>query len=178
MKTFSSLVAQLVKKLSVMWGPGFDPWVGKILWRRERLPTPVSWPREFHGLYSPWGHKESGTTEQLSLSYFQVVCIHHYLKNLNQRLIKLQEIYYKIPSTLVIYLLVFDSTCQLRYFYIYMHRKFKPENQKACSNLPIWNIVSINWIKSIRFKHIQNIWELTLCCNIKLVTTNFKGLAA
>ena len=31
--------------------PGFDPWVGKIPWRRERLPTPVFWPRKFHGLY-------------------------------------------------------------------------------------------------------------------------------
>ena len=39
------------------WRPGFDPWVGKIPWRRERLPTPVLWPREFHGLYSPWGHR-------------------------------------------------------------------------------------------------------------------------
>ena len=27
-------------------------WVGKIPWGRERLPTPVSWPGEFHGLYS------------------------------------------------------------------------------------------------------------------------------
>jgi len=34
---------------------GFDPWVGKIPWGRERLPTPVFWPGEFHGLYSPWG---------------------------------------------------------------------------------------------------------------------------
>ena len=24
---------------------------------RERLPTPVFWPREFHGLYSPRGRK-------------------------------------------------------------------------------------------------------------------------
>ena len=46
----------------------FDPWIGKIPWRRERLPTPVFWPGEFHGLYRPWGHKESDTTEQLSLS--------------------------------------------------------------------------------------------------------------
>ena len=38
-----------------------------IPWRRERLPTPVFWPGEFHRLYSPWGHKESDTTEQLSL---------------------------------------------------------------------------------------------------------------
>ena len=35
---------------------------------RERLPTPVFWPGEFHGLYRPWGHKELDTTEQLSLS--------------------------------------------------------------------------------------------------------------
>ena len=29
--------------------PRFDPWVGKILWRREQLPTPAFWPGEFHG---------------------------------------------------------------------------------------------------------------------------------
>ena len=37
-------------------------------WRREKLPTPVFWPGEFHELFSPWGHKESDTTELLSLS--------------------------------------------------------------------------------------------------------------
>ena len=37
--------------------PGFDPWVGKIPWRRERLPTPVFWPGEFHGLYTVHGGK-------------------------------------------------------------------------------------------------------------------------
>ena len=42
---------------------GFDPWVGKIHWNRERLPTPVFWPGEFHVLYSPWGLKELDTTE-------------------------------------------------------------------------------------------------------------------
>ena len=40
-------------------------------WRRERLPTPVFWPAEFHGLYSPWGRKESDTTQQLS----PIVCL-------------------------------------------------------------------------------------------------------
>ena len=35
---------------------------------KERLPTPVFWPGEFHGLYSPWVSKELDTTEQLSLS--------------------------------------------------------------------------------------------------------------
>ena len=48
--------------------PGFDSWVGKISWRRERLPTPVFWPGEFHGLFSPWDCKELGKTEQPSLS--------------------------------------------------------------------------------------------------------------
>ena len=48
--------------------PRFDRWVGKIPWRKERLPTPVFWPGEFHWLYSPWGCKESDTTEWLSLS--------------------------------------------------------------------------------------------------------------
>ena len=38
-----------------------------MLWRREQLPTPVFWPGEFHGLYSPRGHKESNMTEWLSL---------------------------------------------------------------------------------------------------------------
>ena len=37
--------------------PRFHPWVGKIHWRRARLPTLVFWPAEFHGLSSPWGHK-------------------------------------------------------------------------------------------------------------------------
>ena len=48
----SSLVAQLVKNPPAMWENWvlFYPWVGKIPRRRERLPTPVLWPEEFHGL--------------------------------------------------------------------------------------------------------------------------------
>ena len=37
----ASLIAQLVKNPPAMMRPGFDSWVGKILWRRDRLPTPV-----------------------------------------------------------------------------------------------------------------------------------------
>ena len=66
--SWASLVAQLVKNLPALQEIQFDPWVGKIPWRRERLPTPVFWPGEFHGLYSPWGCKESDMTEPLSLS--------------------------------------------------------------------------------------------------------------
>ena len=51
--------------------PLFDPWVGKIPWRRRWQPTPVFLPGEFHGQrsltgYSPWGCKESDTNEQLT----------------------------------------------------------------------------------------------------------------
>ena len=44
-------MAQLVKNLPAVRRSGFDPWVGKIPWRRERLLTPVFWPGEFDGLY-------------------------------------------------------------------------------------------------------------------------------
>ena len=47
--------------------PGFDPWIGKIPWRREWLPTPVFWSGEFRELYNPWGRKESNATERLAL---------------------------------------------------------------------------------------------------------------
>ena len=52
--------------------PGFNPWVGKIPWRRKWKPTPVFLPGEFleqRNLvgYSPWGHKESDRTEWLIL---------------------------------------------------------------------------------------------------------------
>ena len=60
----ASLVAQLVENPPAMWETWFNPWIGKIPWRRERLPTPVFGPGEFHGLYSPWGHKESDRTER------------------------------------------------------------------------------------------------------------------
>ena len=43
------------------------PGLGRSL-GREQLPTPVFWPGEFHGLYSPWGHKKLEMTEQLGFS--------------------------------------------------------------------------------------------------------------
>ena len=46
----------------------FDPWVGKIPWRRKWQSTPVFLPGESHGQrslvgYSSWGHKELDRTE-------------------------------------------------------------------------------------------------------------------
>ena len=71
----ASLVVQMVKICLQCRRPGSDPWIGKIPWGWEQLPTPVFWPEQFHGQrvlagYTPWGLKESNTTEQISLSVF------------------------------------------------------------------------------------------------------------
>ena len=71
-----SLVAQMVKHLTTMW----EAWV-RSLGREDPLekawqPTPVLLPGKSHGRrslvgYSPWGRKESDTTEQFHfLSFF------------------------------------------------------------------------------------------------------------
>ena len=49
---------------------GFDPWLGKIPWRRKWQPIPVFFTGKFHWQRSlagssPWGHKESDTTERV-----------------------------------------------------------------------------------------------------------------
>ena len=50
---------------------GLHPWVRKIPWRRKWQSTPALLPGKLHGWrsligYSPWGCKESDTTERLS----------------------------------------------------------------------------------------------------------------
>ena len=65
-----SIVAQLVKNLPVMQ----ETWVRSLGWEdpleKGKATHSIFWPGEFHGLYSPWGHKESDMTEQLSLSHY------------------------------------------------------------------------------------------------------------
>ena len=53
-----------------MW----ETWVQSLGWgdpleKGKGSPVPVFWPGEFHGLYSPWGHKESDMIEGLSFLY-------------------------------------------------------------------------------------------------------------
>ena len=66
-----SQVAPVEKNLPANAGDkrhGFDPWVGKIPWRKKWEPTPVFLLGESHRQgslrsYGPWGYKESNTTE-------------------------------------------------------------------------------------------------------------------
>ena len=72
---WTSLGAQTVKCLPTVWErPRFDSAVRKILWRRKRHHTPVLLPGKSHGRrsmigYSPWGCKESDTTERLHFHF-------------------------------------------------------------------------------------------------------------
>ena len=73
---WASLVAQLVKNLSAHNGRQetrwkFNPWVGKIPWRRKWQPTAGFSPGESHEQrslagHSPWGRRESDTTKRLN----------------------------------------------------------------------------------------------------------------
>ena len=49
----------------------FDPWVGKIFWRRAWKPITVFLPEESHGQrslasYNPWGCKEQSVLREVS----------------------------------------------------------------------------------------------------------------
>ena len=77
----ASLVAQTVKCLPAMGGPGFDSWVGKIPWRRKWQSTPALLPGKSHRQrsligYSPWGHKELDTTERLHYGGYVSMCVY------------------------------------------------------------------------------------------------------
>ena len=54
--------------------PGFNPWVGKIPWRRKWQSTPGLLPGKSHGQrslvgHSPWGRKELDMTERLQFHF-------------------------------------------------------------------------------------------------------------
>ena len=60
--------------------PRFDPWVGKMPWKRKWQPTPVFLPGESHGCrslegYSPRGRKELDPTERLHFTSFTPVWV-------------------------------------------------------------------------------------------------------
>ena len=74
-QNLTSLVAQTVKHLSTMW----ETWVWSLDWENSlekematyssTLALKIPWTEELGAGYYPWGHKESGTTEQLHFLY-------------------------------------------------------------------------------------------------------------
>ena len=72
----SSLVAQTVENLSAMQETRVQAlgWEDPLEKQMATICFPVFFPTEFHGQrrpagYSPWGCRESDTTEQLTLSF-------------------------------------------------------------------------------------------------------------
>ena len=62
--------------------PRLDPWVGNITWIREWQPLQYSCLKNFIDKrslvgQSPWGHKESDTTEWLTLSLHPLEMLKH-----------------------------------------------------------------------------------------------------
>ena len=64
----ANLVARMVKNLPAMQEPGFNPWVGKISWRKEWKSTPVFLPGEIHGQRSLAGSRQWGGKSWTRLS--------------------------------------------------------------------------------------------------------------
>ena len=78
--------------------PGFDPWFGKISWRKKWQLTPVFLPGKSHEQrslvgYRPWGRKELDTTERLhslhlySFSWVSFCLTRHFPSSNNYRLL-------------------------------------------------------------------------------------------
>ena len=59
--SWTSLVGQMVKNLPALRRPGFDPWAGKMPWRRVWQPIPGFLPGEF-----PWT-EEPGRLQSMGL---------------------------------------------------------------------------------------------------------------
>ena len=63
----------------------FDPWVGKIPWRRAWQPTPEFLPGKPHGLrslvgYGPQGFKESDMTEATQQAHIKTQLQKHFIE--------------------------------------------------------------------------------------------------
>ena len=64
--TRAFLVVQTVKNLPAMQETWVQSLGGKVPWRQGRLPTPVFWPKEFHGQSTWWWAKVYGVAQSLT----------------------------------------------------------------------------------------------------------------
>ena len=83
----------------------FHPWVGKIPWHRKWQPVPGLLPEKFLGQRSsvgcsPWSHKESDTTEQMSVCTHEHACMytHTHTHTSYSRDHPLTSLLYNFPS--------------------------------------------------------------------------------
>ena len=128
----ASLVAQLVKI-------------------RGWLPTPVFWPGEFHGLYSPWACKESDTTERLSLSVLyisngrKIVILKRYLHPLHW---KPRVFITGLPGKSLPWILKFDFSVPSRFTTLDLHCHYR-----MYDFILIWQVRKSRCLKFRQLKH-------------------------
>ena len=88
--------------------PGFDPWVGKILWRRQWQPTPGQLPGKSHGWkslvgYSPWGSQRVRHDWATSLLIFHQMDITYLIETVTQ---------WRLSLVLPLYTISPNSSCR------------------------------------------------------------------
>ena len=126
---------------------GSIPGSGTSPWRRKWQPTPVLLPGESHGWrslvgYSPWGCKESDTTERLPLNSQRVPQNSLLLKGACLFLLKKNIWLFKDKKWVYLLLLL---TLKLWFIENY----FRVE---ICKNLLLKHVIILNWVFKILFK--------------------------
>ena len=111
--------------------------LGRFPGERERLPTPVFWPAEFHGLYSPWGCKELDMTEWLSL-HFALLYLHFLSGNLITQMLNnvKQHLMLSYCSLMVCSVVIFYSLFLLFVFsfcILHWHTAMLTDNFLTCT---------------------------------------------
>ena len=91
-QTLKSKLLKTVSPLMQCGTPGFNPWVGKIPWRRKWQPIPVFLPGESHGLSSPW-NSPGQNTGMGSLSLLQGIFP---TQGSNSGLLHCRQIFYQL----------------------------------------------------------------------------------
>ena len=108
-------VAQLVKNPLSMQ----ETWAWSLGWEdpleKGKATIPVFWSGEIHGVYSPWGGKESDTTEKLSLHYSADKDLYSQVNDLSSGHIWLWELNCKegrMPKNWCLWNIVLEKTCK------------------------------------------------------------------
>ena len=103
---------------------GFNPWVGKILWRRKLQPTPVFLPGKPHGQrnlvgYSQWGHKrvshdlmtKTTTTKCILCQYHSLNLLYPLLPTMCPQICSIHLHLYSCPANRFISTILPESIC-------------------------------------------------------------------
>ena len=118
--------------------PGF----GKIPWRRKWQPTPVLLPGKFHGQrslvsYSPWGRKESDTTEQL---HFTLLLKH------SRHELTLQFLFLLCPDTSMAHTPAFFKSFFKYHLFNEASHRHPTKHSNLCDSIPSFLLITHHFL--------------------------------